>query len=79
MVTHKEALESAIVEYEHWATHRHAIEACIKKYLEVRDLDLVPKSATPEMIKAGSKWSAIPPQTWEDMIDASPDPFGETT
>lgn len=33
---------------------------------------LVPVKPSIEMVKAGEKWSALPEQTWQDMIDASP-------
>lgn len=33
----------------------------------------VPYKPTPEMLKAGGAWSALPEQTWQDMLDASPE------
>lgn len=37
---------------------------------------LVPLEPTREMLKAGESWSGLPRQTWQDMIDASPECVG---
>lgn len=33
---------------------------------------IVPIKPSREMVKAGERWSALPEQTWQDMIDAAP-------
>lgn len=90
MVTHKDALEEAIVEYEQWATHRHAIEASIKKYVSVRGLAIVPTAPDVEMLgawyryKNGHRFAGEEPArdtsdfgAYRAMLAAAPDPFGD--
>lgn len=50
-----------------------AIDAAPQEQTRVPDgWALVPSKPSREMIKAGERWSPLPEQVWQDMIDAAP-------